>query len=205
MKELLKHSFEKALNYKDYLQLMAELVIEEKTTGTPDSERINFTKLNYSRMTRLNKTLKLPEEQQEVFKKVETKQTWLVFLESWCADGAQTIPVLNRIAEVSENISLKIILRDEHAELMDHFLTEGTRSIPKLVILDTNLEVMETWGPRSAPATKMLTDYKNEFGKIDSEFKTRLQVWYNKDRGMSIINELADLVLKLEKDRFAAV
>ena len=83
---------------------------------------------------------------------------------------------------------------------MDHFLTDGTRSIPKLVILDQEFEVMTTWGPRSAIATQMVIDHKKEFGKIDTTFKAKLQVWYNKDRGMSIINELADVVKTLDKD-----
>lgn len=92
------------------------------------------------------------------------------------------------------------MLRDEHPELMDHFLTNGTRSIPKLIILNYALEVMATWGPRTAAATLLVTDYKQQFGKIDAEFKSQLQLWYNKDKGINIINELAAVVQKLEKE-----
>ena len=205
MKDLIKHSVEKSFDYPEYLELNERLAREGQTTGEATEDRINFTKLNYSRITRQNKKINLTAEQEAIFKDLGAAQTWLVFLESWCADGAQTIPVLNKIAEASEKISLKIILRDEHPELMDNFLTNGTRSIPKLIILDEDLEVMTTWGPRSAPATKMVTDYKKEFGKIDADFKTKLQVWYNKDRGTSIIKELAEIVQELEKDKFMNV
>ena len=43
--------------------------------------------------------------------------------------------------ESGENIELKIVLRDENEELMNEFLTNGSRSIPKLIVLDENLEV----------------------------------------------------------------
>ena len=199
MKDLIKHSLEKAYTYREYNELIEKLAREGRTTGEPDKDRINYTKLNNSRIARLNKTIKLSQEQEAIFKGLELKQTWLVLLESWCADGAQTIPVLNKIAEASENISLKIILRDEHPELMDHFLTNGSRSIPKQIILDKDLNVIASWGPRSQPATKMVKDYKQEFGKIDDAFKAKLQLWYNKDKGKSIIHELAILVHGLEK------
>ncbi|MCM8569314.1 thioredoxin family protein [Gramella jeungdoensis] len=205
MNELLLQSLKNSFSYPQYLNLLEELVKNGNTTGEPTEDRINFTALNFKRIQRLNKRIRLPEEQKTIFKNIETKQTWLVLLESWCADGAQTIPVLNKIAETSDNISLKIILRDENPEIMDNFLTNGTRSIPKLIILDEDFQVMATWGPRSVPATKMVADYKEEFGKIDATFKARLQVWYNKDHGLSIINELSDIVQKLEKNSFTSV
>ncbi len=200
MRKLLLHSLKGSLSYTEYLNLIKDLVKQESTTGDPTEDRINFTKLNLKRMERLNKRIELTPPQKLDFHNLETRQTWLVFLESWCADGAQSIPVLNKIAEASENIDLRIILRDENPELMDHFLTMGTRSIPKLVILDEELEVMNTWGPRSETATQMAIDYKKEFGKIDTNFKAKLQVWYNKDRGQSIINELTEIVQAFEKD-----
>lgn len=205
MYELLLQSLKNSFSYPQYLDLLEVLVRDGRTTGELTRDRVNFTALNLKRIERLNKTIKLSPDQKEFFQNLRTRQTWLVFLESWCADGAQTIPVLNKIAEVSANIDLKIILRDEHPELMNNFLTNGTRSIPKLIILDKDLEVMETWGPRSNTATQMVSDYKKEYGKIDADFKAKLQVWYNKDRGISIINELIDLVQKLEKDSFTSV
>lgn len=199
MRELLSNSLKSSLNYPEYLKLLNELVQKSDTTGEATPDRINFTALNFKRILRLNKTISLTAEQEEHFRNIKAKQTWLVLLESWCADGAQTIPVLNKIAEVSENINLRIVLRDENPKLMDQLLTNGTRSIPKLVILDKEMEVVTTWGPRTVSATQMVNDYKVEFGSIDSNFKARLQIWYNKDRGMSIINELANIVQNLEK------
>lgn len=194
MRKQLIYSLENSFSYQEYMELMEDLVLAKSTTGEINRDRIDFTALNFNRSRRLNKKLQLSASQSSVFRELGMKQTWLVFTESWCGDAAQTLPVLNKIAEVSENIDLRVILRDEHPELMDNFLTNGTRSIPKLIILDPDHEVLTTWGPRTAGATKLVTDYKTKFGKIDAEFKTQLQMWYNKDKGVSIIAELAEII-----------
>ncbi len=194
MRKQLLHSLENSFSYKEYMELMEDLVLNQSTTGEITKERVDFTALNYKRSQRLNKKLQLSELQTSIFDELQNKQTWMVITESWCGDAAQTLPVINKIAEASENIELRIVLRDEHPELMDNFLTNGTRSIPKLVIVDSDPEVIAVWGPRSAAATKLVTDYKAKFGKIDAEFKAQLQMWYNKDKGVNIINELAEIV-----------
>ncbi|GAB2765827.1 thioredoxin family protein [Salinimicrobium soli] len=204
MREQLISSLENSFSYQEYMDLLEDLVTSESTTGEITQERIDFTALNFKRSQRLNKKLQLSELQTAPFTELETKQTWLVLTESWCGDAAQTLPVLNKLAEASENIELRIILRDENPAVMDNFLTNGTRSIPKMVILDTDLEVLTNWGPRTAAATKLVTDYKEKFGKIDAEFKSQLQIWYNKDKGMSIIQELTEIVATL-KNREAGV
>jgi len=79
-----------------------------------------------------------------------------VILESWCADGAQTIPILNKTCETNSNLSLRIVSLDENPDLINLFLTNGTRSIPKLIVLDEDDNVVTTWGPRSGMATKMV-------------------------------------------------
>lgn len=199
MKKLLTQGMDASMTYVEYMDLMNKLVLTQSTTGEIDKDRIEFTALNYKRSLRLNKTIQIPEAENAIFETLQTKQIWLLITESWCGDAAQTLPVLNKLAEASENIDLRVILRDEHPQLMDHFLTNGTRSIPKLIILDPDLEVMATWGPRSTTATQLVTDYKEKFGKIDAAFKTQLQIWYNKDKGLSIITELAAVVQNLEK------
>lgn len=199
MREQLVYGLENSFRYQEYMDLMEDLVLSESTTGEINKDRVDFTALNHKRSQRLNKKIQLSELETTIFNGLKMKQTWLVITESWCGDAAQTLPVLNKIAEASENIELRIILRDEHPELMDNFLTNGTRSIPKLIILNADLEVITTWGPRTAAATKLVNDYKEKFGKIDAEFKTQLQIWYNKDKGMSMINELSELVQKINK------
>lgn len=192
---ILEKSLETAKTYKTYSGLVKTLVAEKKSTGPEQSEqRVAFTKLNASRMRRLDKTFNLSTDHRAFFQNIKEKQTWLVILESWCADGAQTIPILNKICEANTNLQLRIVLRDENPELMDLFLTNGTRSIPKLIILDPNNTVLNTWGPRSKAATKMVEAYKKENGGIDASFKKFLQIWYNSDLGEAIIEDLVSIL-----------
>jgi hypothetical protein len=147
-------------------------------------------------MKRLDKTIKLTETTQLEIAKVTQPQTWLVITEGWCGDAAQNLPVLHKMAALNENINLKLVLRDDNLNLMDLFLTNGGRSIPKLIALDNHNNVIDTWGPRPAVATKMVADYKAKHGAIDAQFKQDLQVWYNKDKGISTQSDFVKIIQK---------
>ena len=97
--------------------------------------------------------------------------------------------------ETYENISLKVVLRDENPELINAFLTNGTQSIPKVIVLDkANNEIVGDWGPRPSIATQMVEDEKRVHGKLTDEFKQELQVWYNKNKGENILNDMLGLL-----------
>ncbi|NER14577.1 thioredoxin family protein [Leptobacterium flavescens] len=194
--DILTESLEKAITYKEYRELVTALVEEGKSTGLVQNESLsNYSVLNDKRMKRLDKTVKLTEEILEKAREFDGDVSWLVLTESWCGDAAQTMPVMEKIAELNEGIDFKVVLRDENEELMDRFLTNGARSIPKLIVVDNkSKEVLNTWGPRPSVATKMVQDYKEEHGSLTPEFKQDLQVWYNKDKGQNTAEDLADLL-----------
>jgi thiol-disulfide isomerase/thioredoxin len=196
MKKIIQNSLKTAQSYNEYKDLVLQLINEGKSTGDNQNENLyNFTKLNNQRMKRLDKQTKLSENTLGKTKRIQKDFTWLVLTESWCGDAAQTLPVINKFAEANEKINLKVVLRDENEDLMNQFLTNGSKSIPKLIVLDNSSnEVVGSWGPRSEMAAKMVTDYKNKNGKIDDQFKIDLQNWYNSDKGANIEKELLDLI-----------
>ena len=194
MRNLLKEAVHAGMTYVEYNLLFKQLVHEGKTTGEVSEEKINFTRLNFSRTKRLDKTASIQEIHLNKITQLNAKQIWLVITEPWCGDAAHTLPILNKVSVKSNNIDLKIVLRDENPELMNAFLTNGSQAIPKLIILDENLEVIQSWGPRSRNATQLVTEYKAQFEKFDDELKKNLQIWYNQDRGKSIINEIVDIM-----------
>lgn len=197
MKEIITKSLENTYTYLEYKNLVKHLLAEGKSTGPNQSEALtNYSLLNDKRMKRLDKTIKLTENTQLEIAKVTAPQTWLVITEGWCGDAAQNLPVIAKMASLNSNIELKLVLRDENLELMDLFLTNGGRSIPKLIILDNDLNVLNTWGPRPSIATKMVADYKAEHGALDANFKQDLQVWYNKDKGQSTQNDFVEMIQK---------
>ena len=193
MTTLLKSTCQNAMDYEAYKALVHDLVQHKETTGADTSEeKVALTKLNASRLRRLDKTISIPEVAVEHFRNITTPQTWILIVESWCADAVQTIPVIHKIAEISSKVNFKMVLRDENDALMNHFLTNGARAIPKLLIMDEACKVYDTWGPRSKNATQLVMDYKKEHGRIDDEFKKNLQLWYLKDGGAAIIEDLVN-------------
>ena len=195
MKEIIESSLQKAISYSEYRTLVKELLEQGKSTGvTQSDDLLNYSLLNDKRMKRLDKTIKISEETIAKIKDIREPQTWLVLTEGWCGDAAQNLPVINKIAEENPNIKLKLVLRDENLELMDRFLTNGGRSIPKLIALDKENEIVNTWGPRPTVATKMVVDYKTEHGGLDAEFKKDLQVWYNKNKGNNVQEDILSIL-----------
>ena len=196
IQQIINKSLKKSLSYTEYRQLVAGLVVENSTTGNERTEALaEYTKLNDRRMKRWDKTLKVSEDALQNIQKFNKKTTWLVLTESWCGDAAHVIPVINKVAELNDNIDLRLVLRDENPDLMDAFLTNGGKSIPKLIAVDNQSgNVLNTFGPRPNTATQLVGDYKAKHGTITPEFKQDLQVWYNKDKGQSAVEELVKLL-----------
>jgi hypothetical protein len=196
IKVTIQNALESGISYSEYRELVRELAIINSNTGPEKTEALaNYTQLNNKRMNRWDKTLKIPTEIIDQVQQIQQKVTWLVLTESWCGDASPSLPVMNKLTELNPNIDLKIVLRDEHSELMDEFLTNGTRSIPKLIALDSQShEVLGEWGPRSEKAIKMVMEEKATYGKLRPEFKQELQVFYNKDKGQDILKDLLKLL-----------
>lgn len=196
---LISNSIQKGVSYSTYRTIIKGLLIEKKSTGNEQSEALlNYSSLNDKRMDRLDKTLKISEETKMTLSQLKDNFTLLVLAEGWCGDAAQILPVINKIAEYSSFIDLKVVCRDENPELMDQFLTNGSKSIPKVIIIDENSSVIDTWGPRPSVATKMVNDYKEIHGGLDAEFKKDLQIWYNKDKGNNTQEDLIKLLVQTE-------
>ena len=191
MKDLIKDSLTKSTSYTAFRSLVSDLLEKGKSTGPNQSDALlNYSMLNDRRMARLDKKIKLSDTTIERLIKVKKAQTWLLITEGWCGDAAHILPVMNKMSAENENINLKVVLRDENPELMSQFLTNGSMSIPKLVVLNTNDEVVSSWGPRPSIATKMVVDYKEKHGSLDPDFKKDLQLWYNKNKGVNIQEDL---------------
>lgn len=155
---------------------------------------LQHTRMNVQRMKRLDKTAQLQPDLLAHLKGISQAQTWLVISEAWCGDAAQNLPYLQLVAAASEKIELKIVLRDEHLELMDRFLTAGGRSIPKLILLHANTnEVLADWGPRPAAAQTLYLDLKAQQLPY-MEASTQLHKWYADNKGLDLQAELLSIL-----------
>ncbi len=185
-----------AYTYEDYSKMVADLLEKKTTTNGDDSpEILGYTKMNIQRSSRWDKRGKLTEETVKALEAVQNKMIWLVISEGWCGDAAQSVPFIAKMAEASENIELKIILRDQNLEVMDEFLTNGSRSIPKVVALDAEtLEIKGSWGPRPTEAQEMYMSDREKPDFSHEEAAEKLHLWYAKDKGQSIQSEFVQLL-----------
>jgi len=195
----------RSISYEEFYNLVERLAQEGGTTGSDQSQSyIDYTKLNFSRMKRVYKTTLPSSDVVNTVDCLNDKLTWLVIAESWCGDAAQNLPVMAKIAETNPNITLRVILRDENPELMDQYLTNGGKSIPKLICLDENLNELGTWGPRPKHLQDWLYKEKANPTMEMSDLKKEFQVWYTKDKGQTLQHEMI-LLLKswLNKECFS--
>lgn len=196
MKAIIEAALAKSMNYIQYRNLVSTLLAEGKATGPEQSEAlVHYSSLNDTRMKRLDKTMVVTEAHTGKILGLEREYIWLVLTEGWCGDAGQIVPILNKMAAIGDKITLKIVLRDENEALMNLFLTNGGKSIPKLIVLDADtLDVLADWGPRPVGAQQLIREYKEKFGVIDDTLKTELQLWYHHDKGVSTQNEVLELL-----------
>lgn len=189
-----------AMDYETYRSFIKEQLANNQSAEKNYSESmLHYTMLNERRMKRLDKTTKLAPETLAILSHINSPQIWLVLTEGWCGDAAQTVPVMAKMAEQTPNVSLKLLLRDKHLDIMDAFLTNGGRSIPKLIILDkTTLEVLGNWGPRPAEAQEMFLEAKARPDFSYPVILKDLQTWYTKDKSLSTQKELVELIKKTQ-------
>lgn len=193
--EELKSYVEKSMTYAEYIKLIDDLLLDGKTTGENQSEAMfNYGKLNRQRMHRLEKTIALNESLQEKARNIGQKMIWLIITEGWCGDAAQNIPAIEKIASESANIETRYVLRDENLELMDAYLTNNARSIPKLIALDAEtFAEIGTWGPRAQAAMDYFYEMRDG-GMEKPQMMENIQRWYLKDKEQSLQKEFEALL-----------
>lgn len=182
----------KGLTYEAYTAEMKAYAKEGKTSGPEQTDSlIHYTRLNASRMRRIGKTTPLLPDILEQLANLEKSYTWKVFTESWCGDAAQVLPVLGLIAEASDQIDLDILYRDEHPDLFAQYLTNGAKSIPKLVAIDGDSgKELGRWGPRPEILQARVMAHKAAPDQPQTEFMEEIQQWYNNNKGGQIQTEI---------------
>ena len=190
----MKKYIKKSMTFAEYIKLIDDLLLDGKTTGENQSEMMfNYGKLNRQRMHRLEKTVVIGESLKGKTQSARRKMIWLIITEGWCGDAAQNLPIIEKIAAESANIETRYILRDENLELMDIYLTNNARSIPKLIALDAEtLGEIGTWGPRPQAAMDYFYEMKAQ-GLEKPQMMENLQRWYLQDKEKSVQTEFENL------------
>ena len=130
----------------------------------------------------------LPVEALEEARRLPGRWHLLALGEDWCGDGAHSIPYLARLQEALPNFELRVLSRDENPDLMDAHLTNGTRSIPVVMILDEEFREVAWWGPRPQPLQEL---FRRELRLLPKEERfPKLRAWYARDKGKTTLKEV---------------
>ena len=188
-----KVMIDKGMSYIEYFRSIEDLVSSQTTSGHEvTSERVEYTKLNLHRMKRLNDA-KL--ENTPIL--IKTPISAAIITEAWCGDSAQNIPWLEHFFNnCSPKITSKYFYRDEHPDLMNQFLTNGSRSIPKCIFYNQQSgEVLGTWGPRPVEIKNWLAKLRSENPEMPKhDWEIELHKYYTKNNGAAIISDLNELI-----------
>ncbi len=182
------------MNFQSYLQYF-ESILDNPNPSAPydNPDYFNYTKLNWSRMSRWLKHGVLSPEIKKVISDIQAPQEWIIITEPWCGDAAHIVPFLHMITQLNPLIKVDYELRDSEPFRINTYLTNGGKSIPKLIVRDETGKDLATWGPRPAACQAVYDKLKEE--KADFEtLKIELQKWYNKDEGRGTLTELSALL-----------
>ncbi|UKJ08747.1 thioredoxin family protein [Solitalea lacus] len=195
-KELLRSEYSQSISYNDYRKLIDDLLQQNLTTGDNNSpDMLEYARMNVQRMNRWDKSYEPSDELVALAKEYKRKEIWLVLAEGWCGDAAQNIPLIKKIADLNENIEIRFLLRDQHLDLMDQYLTNGGRSIPKLIRIDAEtFEELGTWGPRPVQLQEKVVHLKNEIGMPKEEMAIEIHLWYAKNKGAALEQEFKSML-----------
>jgi hypothetical protein len=150
--------------------------------------------INQQRVKRIKQRLHLEPETEMAALNAKPGTKWLILNEHWCGDGAQIVPVQAAIALASKGrIEARVLFRDQNLELMDQFLTNGGRSIPKTIQLDSEFRVTTSWGSRPAEAQELVMRVKADPERAHL-YSEELHKWYAVDRQQAIQSELRMLL-----------
>lgn len=185
-----------SLTWDAYLKLTIEIIeTEPKPAIYKDERMLKYTADNLARMKKVLEVINLESKLYNQLNELKEDWTWVCITEPWCGDAAQIVPALHVIASCSERIQFKIILRDSNLEIMDKYLTNGGRSIPKLICLKTEtLEEIGTWGPRPAVIQQIVNENKDNPDLSFGEKVRMIHSWYETDKTVSLQKEFIDLI-----------
>ncbi len=183
------------LTYEEYNKRWIEELQNRNPENLSAEEKdlFEYKKLNKQRSERIDKTYQPSEKIIKLTQALKGKQHWMINTEPWCGDSAQNLPYIKKIASLNPDIDFKIILRDSNPDIMDLYLTHGTKSIPKLVAFDEDGNELFIWGPRPKAAQELINQLKSE-GIVKPELYEKLHLWYGRNRGKDIEDEFLNIL-----------
>lgn len=187
----MENYWDKAVSFEEYVQIG-----KQRLENPADQQEIDYKHYYELGLQRIDRTLKKYVADEEQLKELEAKNfdgKILIISEVWCGDASSTVPALVKFFEGRNEV--RIFLRDSDKSLISQFLTNGTESIPKVVILNNDFTVKNSWGPRPKYGRELLAKFKADPENYPrDQFYNDLQLYYAKNRGKDAVQEILELL-----------
>jgi hypothetical protein len=187
----MENYWEKAVSFEEYVQIG-----KQRLENPASQQEIDYKHYYELGLQRIDRTVKKYVADENQLKELASKNFTgkiLIISEVWCGDASSTVPALVKFFEGKNEV--RIFLRDSDKSLINQFLTNGTESIPKVIILENDFSIKNSWGPRPEYGRQLLAKFK-----ADPEHYTRdrfyndLQLYYAKNRGKDAVQEILELL-----------
>ncbi len=83
----------------------------------------------------------------------------LIICADWCGDVVRNVPAILRINDAAA-IATELFVIEDHPDFIDQFLVMGGRSIPVVLYVRADGEVVGRWGPRPRHVQEVLEAFK---------------------------------------------
>lgn len=186
-----KQQIARAISFELYMKQTEQIAHGESNEQLyKDEKMLRYTQDNLERMNRIKRDITIDSKLYNEVQQITTPQTWICITEPWCGDASQIVPVLYLISLCNPLIDFKIILRDENLEVMDAYLTNGGRSIPKLVMQETETgKELGVWGPRPATLQEIVVAQKDDTTTSFGDKVRMIHAWYGENKTVAIQDE----------------
>lgn len=138
----------------------------------------------------------------------DTKVRCLIIAADWCGDVVRNVPVVLKVMEAA-GIETRMLIMEQHLDVIDRFLTMGGRSIPVVLFIDQAGDVLAKWGPRPEYVQQPMVQFKQANTDRDApDYEEKLKAAraeimkrYGEDTGYQIliVKELRSLLERIEK------
>ena len=179
------------LTYEAYILQWREK-LERPLKGMDRVERRYhfYSKYNDERAHRVEDAYEMSDAFLEQVDAIDEPQLWMILTEDWCVDSAYSMPIFYAAASRNSKINIRILPRDANLDIMDQYLTNEARSIPKLVIFSMDGEELVEWGPRPAALQALRAELK-ESGEPGNIISQKSVEWYETGGWRDVETELA--------------
>lgn len=187
----MKNYWDNAISFEEYVQIAKQRL--DNPANQQEKEYKQYYELGLQRIDRTWKKYTPDGDQLNTLESKNFKGKILIISEAWCGDASATVPALVKFFDGKNEV--KIFLRDSDKSLINQFLTNGTESIPKVLILNEDFSVKNSWGPRPKFGHELLLKFKAAPEAYPREtFYNDLQLYYAKNRGKDAVAEILELL-----------